>query len=138
MSSATSKVPPRKPLSLSIWVTREMRELAVECLREFQRLCWLDVDELTTGMIPIESYLPDPLIETLIDSLPTFYTRSMLQSVVHNGEINYRASCTIMVPFTTQSTYVSDCSHELIQILIDLHTQFDGIRTRKREEVKAR
>ena len=138
MSSATPKVPPRKPLSLSIRVTREMREFAVERLREFRRSCWLDADELTTGMIPIESYLPDPLIETLIDSLPTFYTRSVLQSVVHDGEIDYGASRTIMAPFTTQSTYVSDRSHELVQILIDLHTQFDGIRARKREEAKAR
>ncbi len=43
-----------------------------------------------------------------------------------------------MAPFTTQNTYVSDRSHELVQILMDLHQQFDSIRERNREEAKSR
>ena len=127
MSSEKPKLPRQKPLPLSIRVTRKMRELAVQHLTDFRRSCWLDADELTTGMVPMESYMPDPLIETLIDSLPTFYTPSMLQSVVQNGEIDYEASRMIMAPFTTQNTYVSDRSHELVRLLIDLHQQFAKI-----------
>jgi hypothetical protein len=138
MSSEKPKAPRRKPLPLSIRVTREMRELAVKHLTDFRRSCWLDADELTTGMVPMESYMPDPLIETLIDCLPTFYTPSMLQSVVHGGEIDHEASRTIVAPFTTQNTYVSARSHELVQILINLHEQFDKIRERNRENAKSR
>ena len=138
MSSVQPKAPRQKPLPLSIRVTRKMRELAVERLSEFRRSCWLDADELTTGMIPMESYLPDPLIETLINSLPTFYTPSVLQSVEHGGEIDYEACRTLMAPFTTQNTYVSDRSHELVLILMDLHQQFDAIREQNREDAKTR
>jgi hypothetical protein len=70
-------------------------------------------------MIPMESYMPDAIIETLINSLPTFYTLSVLQSVVHGGEIYYEASHLLIAPFAAQNTYILDRSHELIQILMD-------------------
>src|SRR6266545_515418 len=115
-----------------------MQELAVECLCDFQKSCWLDADEMMTGMIPIESYMPNPLIESLVDSLPTLYTLSMLQSLVHDGEINHKAALTVLAPFTTQNPCVTNHSHELVQILIDLHHNFNIICERKQEEMKAK
>jgi hypothetical protein len=89
-------------------------------------------------MIPIESYLPDPLIETLIDTLPTVYTLSALQSLVRDGEIDHETARTLLAPFTAENPCVGNRSHELAQILIDLHHDFDEIRERKRDEAKAK
>jgi len=89
-------------------------------------------------MIPIESYLPDPLIETLVNCLPTIYTLPVLQSLVHDGEIDHKDARTILALFKAQNSYVTDRSHELLQILIDLHHDFNKIRERKREEAKAK
>ena len=115
-----------------------MQELAFKRLKEFWRSCWLDTDEVTTGMISIELYLPDPLIETLINCLLTLYMLPILQSHVHDSKIDHKNACTILALFMAQNSYVTDRSHELLQILIDLHHDFNKICERKREEAKAK
>jgi hypothetical protein len=115
-----------------------MWELAFKHLRKFWKSCWLDADDVSTGMIPIESYMPDTFIESLINSLPTLYTLPVLQSLVHDGEIDCGEARTTFAPFTAQNSYVANRSHELTQILIDLHHDFDKIRERNRDEAKAK
>ncbi|KAJ3506751.1 hypothetical protein NLJ89_g6696 [Agrocybe chaxingu] len=129
----------KKPFPERIRVTKEMRKIAISTLHEFREALWADADEIATGMVPVESFLPDVMTNSIIDNFPTLLSKDILEPFVHGARSDLiTASQTLLEPFILDNQFVRARAHDLLHILWDLHMHFDDIRQLKKDQAKAK
>ena len=94
----------KKAIPLNIRVTKAMRPTGIALLRAFRDDLWANADELTTGMIPLESFLPDSVMENILDGIPYLLSKQTIESLrLEDGTFNPQASATLLRPFVTDN-----------------------------------
>lgn len=132
---------PRKPIMpLAICVTKEMREVAQEQFLELREELWECADELSTGMVPMESYLPDDVIDNILDVFPTILSKNKLSPLVEfEGRLPKVDTFKILInPFIKNVRGLHGHQARLLEVIWAIHLRFDKIRQRKKDDAKAK
>jgi hypothetical protein len=142
-SQSTASRKPRKiQWPLNVRVTQDMRRIGVNKLEEFREHLWEAADESSTGMLPMESFLPRHIIESILDNFTLLLSRANIAPFINSDgqSIDYTASRTLLQPFTSDipTTLTYDHSHELLATIWELHNDFDRIRLQKKDDAKAK
>ncbi|KAF8173484.1 hypothetical protein BJ912DRAFT_1065185 [Pholiota molesta] len=142
-SQSTASRKPRKiQWPLNVRVTQDMRRIGVNKLEEFREHLWEAADESSTGMLPMESFLPGHIIESILDNFTLLLSRANIAPFINSDgqSIDYTASRTLLQPFTSDipTTLTYDHSHELLATIWELHNDFDRIRLQKKDDAKAK
>lgn len=133
---------PRKPtIPLRIRVTQDMRKAGKARIHQYRELLWASADERSTGLIPIESYFPDTLIDKIFDAFPTVLSKSTLAEMIEvtNGKVtNLSMATQLLKPFIRSNPALGIRSDELVELLWLIHAEFDQIRDDKKKEARAK
>ncbi|RDB16714.1 ATP-dependent DNA helicase Q1 [Hypsizygus marmoreus] len=141
VNSVITPKPRQKPLPLNIRVTKEMRQAGKDRLIRFREQIWEDADELTMGFLPAEYFLPDSMIEILLDQFPLLLSKEALSHILAAGETQESttsAARELLKPFLKDHTHLTAHALALLEVVSELHTRFDGMRLQKRLEANER
>lgn len=127
----------RKAVPLNIRITKAMRPTGIALLRAFRDDLWANADELTTGMIPLESFLPDSVMEDILDGIPYLLTKQTIESLrLEDGSFDLKASITLLRPFVADNIHLNGEISRLLETLLHIHFEFDRIREEKKTAAK--
>ena len=114
-----------------------MRPTGIALLRAFRDDLWANADELTTGMIPLESFLPDSVMENILDGLPYLLSKQTIESLrLEDGSFDLKASATLLRPFVTDNIHLIGESSRILETILRIHSEFDRIREEKKMAAK--
>jgi len=98
---------------------------------------WEDADELTAGMVPLESFLPDSVMEDILDGFPYLLSRPTIESLrKEDGSFDLEASTNLLKPFVTDNIHLIGESSRLLETCLRIHSEFDRIREEKKKAAK--
>ena len=140
VGSGTQK-PRKRQAALSIRITKHLREIGHSYFKKLRRQFWANADEATTGMLPQESYLPDTIIDTLLDNFVLLLTKSSIRQFMSQDcsqVADPEGAHQLLKPFLINlPTSVQNQSSDILQAIWNLHNLFDQERERKKDERKA-
>ena len=118
----------KKAIPLNIPVTKAMRPTGIALLHAFRDDLWANADELTTGMIPLESFLPDSVMENILDGIPYLLSKQTIESLrLEDGTFDPQASATLLRPFVTDNIHLIGESSRILETVLRIHSEFDRI-----------
>ena len=127
----------KKAIPLNIRVTKAMRVVGMGLLYALRNDLWADADELTAGMVPLESFLPDSVMEDILDGFPYLLSRPTIESLrKKDGSFDLEASTNLLRPFVTDNTHLIGESSRLLETCLRIHSEFDKIREEKKKVAK--
>lgn len=126
-------------LPLNLRVTKDMRPAGLTILKCFRQDLWLEADENTTGMLPLETYLPDSVMEKILDALPYLLSKTTLLAIQTNDNSFPPDAChTLLQPFIMDNIFLAGAAPQLLKTILKIHECFDEIRQKKKEVGKAK
>jgi hypothetical protein len=121
-SSTTIPAIKKKTLPLNIRVTKDMRPVGQTILKQFRQTLWLEADESTTGMLPPEAYLPDSVMEQILDGLPYLLSKTTILAIqTHDKSFLPETCCTLLQPFITDNIFLASSAPRLLETILDIH-----------------
>ena len=138
-STTTNPAVKKKILPLNLRVTKDMRPVGLTILKRFRQDLWLEADENTTGMLPLETYLPDSVMEKILDALPYLLSKTTLLAIqTIDNSFPPDACHTLLQPFITDNIFLAGAAPQLLKTILKIHECFDEIRQKKKEVGKAK
>ena len=135
--TATQSKQRKKAVPLNIRVTKAMRVVGMGLLYALRDDLWEDADELTAGMVPLESFLPDSVMEDILDGFPYLLSRTTIESLrKEDGSFYLEASSNLLKPFVTDNIHLIGKSSRLLNTCLQIHSEFDRIREEKKKVAK--
>ena len=90
-------------------------------------------------MIPLESFLPDSVMEDILDGLPYLLTKQTIESLrSEDGSFDLEASTTLLKPFVTDNVHLIDETSRILETILRIHSEFDRICEEKKMAAKER
>ena len=129
----------RKTLPLNICVTKDMRPAGLTILKRFCQALWLEADETATGMLPPEAYLPNSVMEQILDELPYLLSKTTILTIQATDKSFHPEACrALLQPFITDNNFLTGSAPLLLKTILEIHENFDEIRQRKKDVEKAK
>ena len=137
--STTNPTVKKKTLPLNIRITKDMRPVGLTILKRFRQVLWLEADETATGMLPLEAYLPDSVMEQILDGLPYLLSKPTILAIQTPEESFHPEACrTLLQPFITDNNFLAASAPRLLKTILEIHEKFDEICQRKKDIEKAK
>lgn len=90
----------------------------------------LFANELTAGIIPLESFLPESVMEDILDQFSYLLSKSTIESLrKEDGSFDLT---TLLKPFVTDNIYLIGESSRLLETCLRIHSEFDRIHEEKK------
>ena len=138
--SGTQK-PRKRQVALSIRITKHLREIGHSYFAKIRRQFWANADEATTGMLPRESFLPNTIIDSLLDNFVLLLTKDSVRQFMSQDcsqVADPEGAHQLLKPFLIDlPSSVQNQSCDILQAIWNLHNLFDQERERKKDERKA-
>ena len=81
LSTTTNPAIKKKMLPLNLCVTKDMHLAGLTIFKLFWQDIWLEPDKNTMGILPLETYLPDSVMENILDVLPYSLSKTTLLAI---------------------------------------------------------
>lgn len=136
--SAACEKTRKKLRPLNIRLTKKMKEVGAERLRVFRRELWKRADDATAGMIPLNTYLPESIINALLDNMETLLTKEALIALSSDPLTLPQTASIALCPFISKNLQLSNAATGLIYVLLELHETFDSMHTQSKLDAQAK
>lgn len=137
-------IPPKPPkpkaakrIPERIRVTKIMRVMGVNRLVRLRREFWEQGDEISTGMLPLEVFLPTDIIRDILDNFTLFLSKDSISPLLTNGVVSDITACAMLLkPFTRTVPQLEPNTSRLLEVIWELHALFDEMRAEKKQKDK--
>lgn len=126
------KVATRPPESIRL--TKSMRAKGIRRLERLRMEFWEEGDEVLTGMLPMEVFLPTDTIADILDNFLLLLSKDSIAPLLVDGRVSDATACSVLLrPFTRTVPHLEPNTSRLLEVVWELHTLFDELRMEEKQ-----